>query len=184
MQNSIDESQTPWYFSKPKNNKKFDNEQSKKGRLPKYQFNISMVSIILIGKVYLQNSSLTRALEFKDAGIQILHIDYLILIVIFFFNLMHNHSDHEIVEEDSNQVYDTKASQRFKGLKYLWYITEFCFMERKEQQCPNGCGSPLPQSYSKRICVMKPRDSWVTRRLVNDRKELYPGMYALEVQET
>ena len=33
----------------------------------------------------------------------------------------------------------------------------------------------------RRICVMKPRDSWVTRRLVNDRKELYPGMYALEV---
>ena len=31
---------------------------------------------------------------------------------------------------------------------------------------------------------MKPRESWVTRRLTSGREDIYPGMYALEVVET
>ena len=31
---------------------------------------------------------------------------------------------------------------------------------------------------------MKPRDSWVTRRLASGREDIYSGMYALEVYQT
>ncbi|KAM3146480.1 Transcription elongation factor SPT4 [Paramecium bursaria] len=98
---------------------------------------------------------------------------------------MHNHSDQEIEEEDQiKPLMIPKQAKDLKACSTCGILLNSAQWKEKEEQCPNGCSGPLTKSYSGMVCVMKPRESWVTRRLASGREDIYPGMYAAEVQET
>ncbi|KAM3146484.1 hypothetical protein pb186bvf_001453 [Paramecium bursaria] len=115
-------------------------------------------------KVYPQNPSLTRALEFKDVD-EYKNWIQIIQSCKYLQKLMHNHSDQEKEEEAQIKPFDdTRASLRNKSLK----------KEKNNAQKDVVCQKLL--RIFQQLNYTKPRESWVTRRLVSGREDIYTGI--------
>ncbi|CAD8048626.1 unnamed protein product [Paramecium sonneborni] len=89
-------------------------------------------------------------------------------------------SESEISEYDEKKFVIPKSTKDLKACQQCGMVMTIEQWNR-EVECPNSCNASQTKLFSGLICVLKPSQSWVMRKLGNP-KSIHPGLYAIDVQ--